>query len=215
MRDRWPAICLALLALAGCALGAALEEQRATVGLHQRRLAQTKIGALRLAFTAASRPASCPRGGRARGSGVWSLMGADTIPAVADLPRAWTWSKYHSYDELGGFFAALRTAYSKHLKIYSIGKSVQGRDLWVAQLTGTGAAVPLARRRKFKVRRAGPSLAGAGPAASGHLRAPPARTGAAAASGAGRPPTPQPLLLRSTWATCMATRPPTARSCCA
>jgi hypothetical protein len=29
---------------------------------------------------------------------------------------------------------------------------VQGRDLWVASLTGTGTALPLARRRKFKVR---------------------------------------------------------------
>lgn len=73
-------------------------------------------------------------------------------PADLTLTPGWTWDRYHNYSELTAFLSNLDLVY-RHVKVYSIGTSFQGRQLWVAQLTGdvSSGKPPLARRRKFKV----------------------------------------------------------------
>jgi hypothetical protein len=77
---------------------------------------------------------------------------SDKLAWPADLTPGWMWDRYHNYSELTAFLSNLDGVY-RHVKVYSIGTSFQGRHLWVAQLTGdvSSGKPPLARRRKFKV----------------------------------------------------------------
>ena len=57
--------------------------------------------------------------------------------AVEHDPSAYIPSHYYRYEELAAFMHALAARYSHLVKVYAIGRSVHGRDLWLAEVTNT------------------------------------------------------------------------------
>ena len=58
--------------------------------------------------------------------------------------------KYHNFTKLEKFLKEIHETYPKLTRLYSIGKSVQNRDLWVLEIsTNPGVHTPLVPDFKF------------------------------------------------------------------
>ena len=63
------------------------------------------------------------------------LTGLRAIGSPANPKVKVQWDKYHDYNEITKFCNDLQKAYPKLVKVESIGKSYEGRDLWVLKIT--------------------------------------------------------------------------------
>jgi len=61
------------------------------------------------------------------------LVLTTVVPAKAQL--SYTSDKYHSFDEMTAFLREAAQKYPNLTKLYSIGKSYQGRDVWLLEIT--------------------------------------------------------------------------------
>ena len=68
------------------------------------------------------------------------LVASTTAVGAADFPRGYT--GYHTYAEVGAAAKAVADTHPSIASRFSIGKSYQGRELWVLELTNrrTGPA---------------------------------------------------------------------------
>src|SRR5262245_43239164 len=63
---------------------------------------------------------------------------AHAFPALGSAPQrkvSVEWNRFYDTAGLGAILARLHAAFPKLTKLYSIGKSVEGRDLWCLELT--------------------------------------------------------------------------------
>ncbi|MCA9296878.1 MAG: hypothetical protein KC983_10175, partial [Phycisphaerales bacterium] len=69
-------------------------------------------------------------------------LGQDHVPSKVDIP----WNRYSDYDEMTAHLKKLAAAYPKLMTLESVGKSVQGRDMWVVTInvesTGPASSKP-------------------------------------------------------------------------
>lgn len=60
---------------------------------------------------------------------------AKPIKTTKNIRRVTVGFKYHNYDELTKLLKLIAKKFPDITKLYSIGKSVQGRELWVISVT--------------------------------------------------------------------------------
>jgi hypothetical protein len=63
-----------------------------------------------------------------------ALAAAEPIQPVGDPPEP-RWNRLHDYDEMSRIVQGFARAYPEWVSVESIGKSIQGRDLWMLTLT--------------------------------------------------------------------------------
>jgi murein tripeptide amidase MpaA len=71
--------------------------------------------------------------------------GEHSFPALgsaADRKVRVEWNRFYDHAGLGAILANLHKAFPKLTKLYSLGKSVEGRDLWCLELTASGQGDP-------------------------------------------------------------------------
>jgi hypothetical protein len=69
------------------------------------------------------------------------VSAAEPLRAAANAPRP-DFNRLHDYDEMVGYLKGWSAAYPKWVSLQSIGKSIQGRDIWLLTITNpaTGEA---------------------------------------------------------------------------
>ncbi|WIA34349.1 hypothetical protein OEZ86_012687 [Tetradesmus obliquus] len=104
----------------------------------------TDTGGRGLSLSAVMRQSASPSESSSSGS---SSSGSSSSNSSSDLPKGWRWDAYHSHDELAGFMAWLNTTYPGVARVYSIGQSVQGRQLLAVELNGRSQLSPFYHKK--------------------------------------------------------------------
>lgn len=107
--------------------------QRPATGMHQRLTLTWLLVALQAAVLIYGAPDDFWRVANQRQQRWPSRFPRDDIPPALRLDSA----RYHHYDEMAAYLRSVNAAYPQLTRLYSIGQSVQGRELWVLLISST------------------------------------------------------------------------------
>ncbi len=69
------------------------------------------------------------------------LTGMRAIGSPANPKVDMSWRKYHDDAQIRDFYTRLEKAFPKLVKVYSVGKSYEGRDIWALEITDTEVGI--------------------------------------------------------------------------
>ena len=69
------------------------------------------------------------------------LTGMRAIGSPANPKVKIAWDKYHDYAQLKNIYTEMAKAYPKLIKVNTIGKSYQNRDIYMLEIIGVGSCL--------------------------------------------------------------------------